>query len=102
MKNQSRPVALSISLALAMIPSVSVLAAPEASGDVVVTAKERCGRLPPGDAPVDPPEVESTFPSQGATVPPGVLILRITFDQPMLCGWSLIDLAGNWPDCSPL
>jgi hypothetical protein len=32
-----------------------------------------------------PPRVVSTFPANGATVRPGVLVLRVTFDQPMSC-----------------
>jgi hypothetical protein len=32
-----------------------------------------------------PPRVVSTFPANGAVVRPGVLVLRVTFDQPMSC-----------------
>jgi hypothetical protein len=31
------------------------------------------------------PKVVSTFPANGAVVRPGVLVLRVTFDQPMSC-----------------
>lgn len=32
-----------------------------------------------------PPRIVTTFPARGAVVRPGVLILRVTFDQPMSC-----------------
>jgi hypothetical protein len=32
-----------------------------------------------------PPRIVSTFPASGAVVRPGVLVLRVTFDQPMSC-----------------
>jgi hypothetical protein len=31
----------------------------------------------------DPPKVVSSYPAAGATIAPGVLVVRITFDQPM-------------------
>ena len=33
-----------------------------------------------------PPKVVSAFPAKGAVVRPGVLVVRITFDRPMVCG----------------
>ena len=41
-------------------------------------------RRPP-DASIPPPEVVSTFPAQGAAVPPGLLVLRFTFNVAMSC-----------------
>ncbi|HEX2817696.1 MAG TPA: hypothetical protein VHN39_14975 [Phenylobacterium sp.] len=32
-----------------------------------------------------PPRIVSTFPARGAVVRPGVLVVRVTFDQPMSC-----------------
>lgn len=47
------------------------------------------------------PTVASTFPAAGATVAPGVLVLRVTYDQRMLDGgWSYVtSAAGEYPDC---
>lgn len=48
------------------------------------------------------PKVSSTFPAQGASVAPGVLVLRVSFDQPMLGeSWSYVTGAGgDYPDCA--
>jgi hypothetical protein len=49
-----------------------------------VVAPKRC--LPPKREPGAPtPKVVSTFPPQGGKVRPGLLIVRVTFDQPMSC-----------------
>ena len=40
---------------------------------------------PRKDPQAQPPRIVSTFPAHGAVVRPGVLVLRITFDQPMSC-----------------
>lgn len=50
-----------------------------------------------------PPRLVSTFPAKGATVRPGLLILRLTFDKPMTCdGLLLADLPNLNPCPSPL
>lgn len=47
------------------------------------------------------PKVDATFPAQGAEIAPGVLVLRVSFDQPMAAdGWSYApDPATKFPDC---
>lgn len=47
------------------------------------------------------PVVASTFPANGAIVAPGVLVLRVTYDQRMLDGgWSyVLSAAGDYPEC---
>ncbi|HLZ76256.1 hypothetical protein [Phenylobacterium sp.] len=52
--------------------------------ELTVTAQATC--LEPKPDNFSPrPKVLSTFPANGAVVRPGVLVLRITFDQPMSC-----------------
>ena len=55
----------------------------------------------PADPGVPAPRVVSSFPANGATVRPGRLILRITFDLPMACGGTFLDgppLSSPLPD----
>ena len=90
-----------VALSVALVPAGQAFADSEAitatqGPDVVVRAPGRC--LPPparayADAPK--PKVVSTFPSSGATVSPGILVLRVTFDVPMVC-------AGRMAGASPL
>jgi hypothetical protein len=48
-----------------------------------------------------PPAVVSTVPASGATVDPGVLVLKVTFDQPMdPTVWRYgKGASGDYPDC---
>ena len=47
-----------------------------------------------------PPAVVSTFPAAGAAVDPGVLVLKVTFDQKMdPDAWRYAKGAGDYPDC---
>jgi hypothetical protein len=50
----------------------------------------------------DPPHVVATFPDSGASVAPGVLVLRVTFSQPMFDeSWSYVSTPdGAYPDCA--
>jgi hypothetical protein len=50
--------------------------------DVIAQAKCLPSKREPGS---DRPEVVSTYPRQDETVRQGLLILRVTFDQPMTC-----------------
>jgi hypothetical protein len=47
------------------------------------------------------PKVESTFPAQNAVIAPGVLVLRVTYDQPMAAdSWSYAPEPGvRFPEC---
>ena len=70
-------------------PSAAPAAGPAAeiapsTEELTVTAQASC--LPPRrDNSLEPPRVVSTFPAHGQVVRPGVLYLRVTFDQPMTC-----------------
>jgi hypothetical protein len=33
-----------------------------------------------------PPKLVSTYPARGTTIRPGLMVLRLTFDKPMMCG----------------
>lgn len=50
----------------------------------------------------DPPHVVTTFPADGASVAPGVLVLRVTFSQPMFDeSWSYVSTPdGAYPECA--
>jgi hypothetical protein len=51
----------------------------------------------------EPPKLVSTYPARGATIRPGVMILRLTFDKPMTCQGLLgIDEAKANPCPAPL
>jgi hypothetical protein len=71
------------------VSGVEVTAARKVTGvsGVTVAMANRC--LPPRAKPdptIPAPKVVSTYPGQGQVVPPGVLVLRVTFDLPMTCG----------------
>lgn len=70
------------------VEGVTVRARRPMSG-IEVTARwcpERRGQA----ATTPPPRAIETYPQDGQVVPPGPLTLRITFDQPMNCGWSML------------
>jgi hypothetical protein len=65
-------------------PGTAVSAPPAAVDEFTVTPVAKC--LQPKAEPSAPwPKVVSTYPADGATVRPGVLVLRVTFDVPMSC-----------------
>lgn len=67
---------------------------PATVSELVVALQPSC--LPARrDDTAPPPQVVSTFPAEGAVVRPGVLVLRVTFDQPMTC-------SGGFADAPPL
>jgi hypothetical protein len=68
-------------------PSVSelVVTASKTIDELVVTPEKKCLKpVSPHDW-VHGPKVVSTFPAKDAVVRPGILIVRVTFDQPMAC-----------------
>lgn len=83
-------------------PAVSalVITASKTVSELTVTAKLRC--LPPeaGLARAERPRVVSSFPARGAEVRPGLLVVRVTFDQPMACAGSF-DAAPPLPNPCP-
>jgi hypothetical protein len=62
-----------------------VVVATKTVAELTVTAKVKC--LAPEPLPVHAqrPSIVSTFPASGAVVRPGLLIVRVTFNQPMAC-----------------
>jgi hypothetical protein len=52
--------------------------------ELTVTPEAAC-LAPKPDNFAPRPKIVSTFPANGATVRPGVLVVRVTFDQPMSC-----------------
>ena len=69
--------------AAAMAQARSV-AQPTTVSDLSVMPQAECLQ-PKHDPQAAPPKVVSTFPANGAVIRPGVLVLRLTFDQPMSC-----------------
>jgi hypothetical protein len=69
------------------VPTVSelVVTATRAVSELTVTAKARC--IPPerGAERAERPKVVASFPTRGAIVRPGLLVMRVTFDRPMAC-----------------
>ncbi len=60
--------------------------------ELTVTAKIKCLNPDSPDSRASRPKVVSSFPAKGAVVRPGLLIVRVTFDQPMTCdGFFLAD-----------
>ncbi|MBS0361024.1 MAG: hypothetical protein JSR98_06565 [Proteobacteria bacterium] len=83
------------------VPTVSELVViPEkVASELDVIAKAQC--LPPKrDPSVPAARLVSTFPQQGATVRPGFVVVRLTFDRPMSCN-GLLKPDVNFPDPCP-
>lgn len=76
---------LAICLAFApRLAAAQVVSPDSAIDEVTVHPVAKC--LQPKSESLAPwPKVVSTFPAEGATVRPGVLVLRVTFDVPMSC-----------------
>ena len=53
--------------------------------ELTVTAKIACLKPEAAPARADRPRVVSSFPAKGGVVRPGLLVVRVTFDQPMAC-----------------
>ena len=67
--------------------------------ELTVVAQAKC--LPPKlRLRSDRPKIVSTYPRQDEVVRPGLLILRITFDQPMACSGFFVSGPGRKNPCS--
>ena len=87
-----RPI-LALAAALVLIGQVQAQTPPvQPSPNVVAGVAVMAG---------DPPKMVSTFPASGAEVAPGVLVLKIAFDQPMTADtWSYAKATGgDYPLC---
>jgi hypothetical protein len=83
-------------------PTVSelVVEAAKTVSELTVTAAQKC--LRPASDEMGPirPRVVSTFPARNAVVKPGLVVIRLTFDQPMACEGRLED-TGSAPNPCP-
>jgi hypothetical protein len=66
--------------------------------ELVVQGKPEC-LSPKADASAPQPRVVSTYPANGDAVRPGVLVLRVTFDQRMTCAGAFGDVPGLKHPC---
>jgi hypothetical protein len=84
-------------------PSVSELEVlappkPKAVSELDVTAQIKC--VPPKrEWRGQPPRILSTYPREGGVVRPGLMILRVTFDQPMSCAGYFVFDQGSLNPC---
>lgn len=62
-----------------------VVTASKTVAELTVTAKIKCLAPDSGQGRAERPTVVSTFPEKGAVVRPGLLVVRVTFNQPMAC-----------------
>jgi hypothetical protein len=97
---------------LALAASVGLLAgAASAAPATSVTAKPKSAAHPLDEsvpsvtvtATPETPHVQSTFPAQGARVPPGLVVLRVTYDVHMRPdGWAYAEAGAPaaYPDCA--
>jgi hypothetical protein len=66
------------------VSELIVTASKEVS-ELTVVAKLKCLEPERGDGRATRPKVVSSFPAKGEVVRPGLLVVRVTFDQPMTC-----------------
>ncbi len=93
-----RPAGLLVGLALGYAPGI-VWSQPGNTtvSELTVVAPIKCATAPtlPERSWGTRPKVVSAFPEPGATVRPGLVILRLTFDQPMACEVGFAPAAGG-------
>lgn len=68
-----------------------VVVATKTVSELVVTAPVKCLRVERSSSIARAPKVVSTFPADGQVVPPGLLVIRVTFDRPVACSGGLAD-----------
>lgn len=68
--------------------------------ELTVTAPAKCLEPKDPSATAAPPKVISSFPAPGATVRPGLVVVRMTFDKPMACLGGF-DRQAPWRDPCP-
>jgi len=72
-----------------------VVTAPTTISELTVTATIKCLKPDAGGVASGRPRIVSIFPARGATVRPGLVVLRVSFDRPMAC-------AGRFAAAPPL
>src|SRR5258706_10088053 len=60
-----------------------IVTATKAVSELTVTAKIKCLQPDSSQYRTNRPKVVSSYPAKGAVVRPGLLVVRVTFDQPM-------------------
>ncbi len=76
-----------------------IVTATKTVAELTVTAKLKClGPEKMADR-AERPKVVSTFPARDAVVRPGLLVVRVTFNQPMACDGSLTRVAPYLNPC---
>ncbi len=82
-------------------PTVSELTvvASKTVDELTVTAPAKCLKPSPDGEWAKRPKVVSTFPAAGTVVRPGILVVRVTFDQPMACAGMLEEDLPFSPPC---
>ena len=66
-----------------------IVTASKTVAELTVTAKIKCLAPDKMGERAGRPKVVSTFPGKGSIVRPGLLVIRVTFDQPMACEGAL-------------
>jgi hypothetical protein len=66
-----------------------IVTASRTVAELTVTAKIKCLAPDKLGQRTERPKVVSTFPAKGAVVRPGLLVIRVTFNQPMACEGAL-------------
>lgn len=77
-----------------------IVTAPKTISELIVTAKLKCLAPDRIGNPGDRPKVVSSFPARGAVVRPGLVVVRVTFDQPMACSGRFLPRL-PWPNPCP-
>jgi hypothetical protein len=90
----------------ARVPALAVLAALTAAATARAQTSARAPTNLSGVTVAAPaktlPKVASTYPAAGKSVPPGALILKVTFDQKMNPdGWDFAKGQDRYPQCLP-
>ena len=62
-----------------------IVTAAKTVAELTVTGKVKCLKPESSPAGAGRPRVVSSFPANGDVVRPGLLVIRVTFDQPMAC-----------------
>jgi hypothetical protein len=66
-----------------------IVTASKTVAELTVTAKMKCLAPDKMGERAERPKVVSTFPGKGSVVRPGLLVIRVTFNQPMACEGAL-------------
>src|SRR4051812_44876339 len=94
--------ALRLLLASALLCGFAPPPRPPAELDEVVVEPSAECLKPDPDLATPRPRVVSTYPAEGAQVRPGVLVIRVTYAQPMACSGFFVSMTGFANPCPGL